>query len=878
MSDINFHLHPEFLNELQKSIGDVEKFIFEIYLTIVKEDSLSKSTDIKKSFGIFEDRPNRYRALVACAILSSHPSTYPLCADLCHHLTRYSLCAGERYQIAKCYSTLGSFARQSDELESAIECAERGLQVLAELPDREITAILYYNFGIALESQGDFVEATEAFLKSSKIYKQLNFIHASNDARTRANNLRKFLSGSLEETCLQLILSGKKLRQSGDMMGALRVYQVALRAAIRCKRNDLYAVAVNNISTLFFHQGEPNKAVQLLKRAITELEGKLDEGALSGLEAALAEAYSKLEQLDKAIEYFERARKPSVNSENEFEQGVYQHGLGGVYLNTGNLRVAKDYFKRALDFRRRSGEPIRLANTINQLGHIAYKEHNFSLAENFHREALRLRVQENDIRGIAESLGNLAAVYEEYRSEPISELATCLRAARLVEQIRNRIGTGGVSRTSYMDQVEQYYLRVLRLACLLKRQNSAFWAFQRIQNRTLLDSLGRSLVPKPPAVPMHLYIQEQELLKRLRFHKTNQLQVNEIIDMLGILYNDQIFKHAPNYVRLRTGSPMPMHILQQSLANAQNGTAYIEMIEMRERIFGIVAGGPRKQKLTSFYSESHPKSLREPPHFIGKHNFFKSHAEIMLEPYLAQIVGGPGAIFVVPHGDLTRVPFHALMVKGKPLIDYQPVRYLPQGALLEHHLQWDKEFELSSMQIIGDSKNDLAGARREAKRIGKILGVEPVLGHHASRQIIIDALMKKGIFHFSGHAYFNPDEPSRSGLVASDGVITADEINNLEINASLIVLNACESGVQGIGIGSELHGFVRSLMLAGVKYIICTLWRVSDVVAESFSSYFYEALVNQHLHPVEAAHIAQRMLLQKHPKRMALWAPFVFIG
>jgi len=172
VSDINFHLHPEFLNELQKNIGDVEKFIFEIYLIIVKEASLSKSTDIKKSFGIFEDRPSRYRALVACAILSSHPSTYQLCADLCHHLTRYSLCAGERYQIAKCYSILGSFARQSDELESAIECAERGLQVLAELPDREITAILYYNFGMALESQADFVEATEAFLKSSKIYKQ----------------------------------------------------------------------------------------------------------------------------------------------------------------------------------------------------------------------------------------------------------------------------------------------------------------------------------------------------------------------------------------------------------------------------------------------------------------------------------------------------------------------------------------------------------------------------------------------------------------------------------------------------------------------------------------------------------------------------------
>lgn len=94
----------------------------------------------------------------------------------------------------------------------------------------------------------------------------------------------------------------------------------------------------------------------------------------------------------------------------------------------------------------------------------------------------------------------------------------------------------------------------------------------------------------------------------------------------------------------------------------------------------------------------------------------------------------------------------------------------------------------------------------------------------------------------------------------------------------LVVLNACESGVHSVGIGSELQGFVRGLLLAGVDMVICTQSRISDTVAKEFALLLYDDIVKRGASPAEAAWKAQVALLQRYKERPELWSPFIVVG
>jgi CHAT domain-containing protein len=78
-----------------------------------------------------------------------------------------------------------------------------------------------------------------------------------------------------------------------------------------------------------------------------------------------------------------------------------------------------------------------------------------------------------------------------------------------------------------------------------------------------------------------------------------------------------------------------------------------------------------------------------------------------------------------------------------------------------------------------------------------------------------------------------------------DGVLTAQEVTQIDMRKNdLVVLSACETGLGDIKGSEGVYGLQRSLKMAGVKYIIMSLWQIPDKETVEFMGAFYKNLLS----------------------------------
>jgi CHAT domain-containing protein len=109
----------------------------------------------------------------------------------------------------------------------------------------------------------------------------------------------------------------------------------------------------------------------------------------------------------------------------------------------------------------------------------------------------------------------------------------------------------------------------------------------------------------------------------------------------------------------------------------------------------------------------------------------------------------------------------------------------------------------------------------------------------------------------------------------NDGLLTTSEILDMNLNAELVVLSACDTG-RGRITGDGVIGLSRSLITAGVPSVIVSLWSVPDAPTASLMTQFYQ---NLQTNPDKAQALRQAMLttMQNHPHPRD-WAAFTLIG
>jgi tetratricopeptide (TPR) repeat protein len=239
-------------------------------------------------------------------------------------------------------------------------------------------------------------------------------------------------------------------------------------------------------------------------------------------------------------------------------------------------------------------------------------------------------------------------------------------------------------------------------------------------------------------------------------------------------------------------------------------------------------------------------------------------------------------IYLVPFGLLHDLPLHTLPVAGSPLLERNPVCYVPAAAALRHTLGGDQYLAPAHgpAAVFGDARGDLRSAREEAIDVATMLATTALLGDDVTRHRMLDALHTNHIVHVAGHGHLSTSDGFASSIdLAADDTLRARDLLGPRSSARLVVLSGCDTGVSEQRPGDEAVGFIRALLLSGVRSIVASQWQVSDASTRGLLRNFHEAARDSAVPLAEA--LRQAALRVRSDPRHAHpyhWGSFSLVG
>ena len=138
--------------------------------------------------------------------------------------------------------------------------------------------------------------------------------------------------------------------------------------------------------------------------------------------------------------------------------------------------------------------------------------------------------------------------------------------------------------------------------------------------------------------------------------------------------------------------------------------------------------------------------------------------------------------------------------------------------------------------------------------------------------------------HIATHGLVNMDNHRLSGLACwqegegDDVLLFANEIQRLDIQADLVILSSCESGVGMVIRGEGLIAINRGFFYAGAKNVIFSLWKVNDKYTSDLMIGFYKNYFETKDYSAALRQTKLDMISDPTTANPRFWAPFVLIG
>lgn len=277
-------------------------------------------------------------------------------------------------------------------------------------------------------------------------------------------------------------------------------------------------------------------------------------------------------------------------------------------------------------------------------------------------------------------------------------------------------------------------------------------------------------------------------------------------------------------------------------------------------------------------------------------------------------------IVIVPDGPLYLLPFSSLKFpNGKPLYDLA-LSILPSARCLSYvkqaravHKDGDltifanPRFSIEPVSGALDESEaartgatsapvDLPGTAEEADLVRRLcqqnLKVKTFEREQASKDVLerlssSGELKRSRVLHFATHGFTVPQDPRLSGLIlslvdenggSSNGYLRLVDIYDLKLDADLVVLSACQTGLGTIRHGDGLLGLYQGFLTAGSRQVLTTLWSVDDTATAQFFEYFYSALMSGKSAKESLASAQQTMAESKKWSSPYYWAAFQLVS
>ncbi|HEV8241448.1 MAG TPA: CHAT domain-containing tetratricopeptide repeat protein [Thermoanaerobaculia bacterium] len=805
-------------------------------------------------------------------------------------LTAYHAVAGSPAPAEERAAALNNACVLAGELgdqTTALRDCEAALRLRRTLGDPAAVAETANNLGLVLEVTGRPGEAAERYREALALNRKL---------------------GDRESVVVNLGNLGALALAAGHYSAAARLYDeaaaIARAAAGEPWAADQLRAARINQGVVLEKVGEYRQAVGLYRQLLAERDaGDARQRAALLVNAGviyrnLDGAVSALAAFDEAAAIYRRLDDKAGLSNAELNRGL------GLHLNLDRPRAAEAAYREALALAERGGDRTEEVQDLFYLGRFLLdraQRGDGAPARLMEADALFHRCLAEAQRGgsaegrwsALEGLGRIAAA----RGDLDAALRQLEAALAEIERVRAQLVQAPWRAGYFGDKRAVYAATVAVLARLHGRDPRrgydarAFAVVQRAKARDLLDALGPAGKPALPRTAA-------ELGPRLRGDVAIEYFVGDALAADG---TDGRYRGDRPGTRARLFRWV-LHGGRIELTDLGDAAPVLEAVARTHR--ALAGGGEAGAADLAALSRA-------------------------LLPAPLPLPARGGQLRIAPDGLLHYLPFELLRsTNGAPLVELATISYLPSTSTLaradaDASATSDLRLAAFAASEAGDvpalagsatpraesaSRRPAGGASVDASNAGpRAAGALPPLAA-ASREVGIVAALLGGkselftgprateasfraavrrrprVLHVATHAVV--EEPPGRGaaiqLVAAgddDGRLTPPEIASAGGAARLTVLAACRTAlVSPADEGRSLASLTGSVLAAGSRAVVATLWDVGDEATAAFMEQLYAQLARG-LAPAEALRRAkQRLRATPGWDRPSLWAAYVLVG
>lgn len=571
--------------------------------------------------------------------------------------------------------------------------------------------------------------------------------------------------------------------------------------------------------------------------------------------------------------------------------------------DSGDMITAKMSYQDALRVYKLEQFPVEWAKTKLGLGYMHWRLNELDESVAIYSEMEKNCTGAHLLLFRVHAAGALGMIYHEQKDWKLSydHLKISLQSANEL-----RLDMYTQDSKIYFNRTPSYYHQYMVKACIeLNLLCEAFEYAESGKSRLFLEQLATdsSIIAQYANIPRDFLEKESMLLEELR-HIENKLRDDldrkesrlytqrqeEIVSRLKEIWND-LETEFPLYASLRRGTPVSYDQVIEFLNESHPRAAIVEYYDVLGEVIVFIVRSGRNEPILieTLMGNSQIKEL------LG--SYIKNMAVMdrfdmdpVWEQYSSKLFGELtkhlqeiDVIFLVPHGYLHLLPFYVLKLDEGHVLDKFTLIYAPSATILSRvhdRRKTRKNPNKPDVMIIGNPTANLPYSRIEAQEINKYLGGSIYLGARATKEKVFKEAPSKDILHFACHGDFDHFHPMRSGLMLADNeVLTANEIMGMPLNADLVCLSACMTGLNRIEDGDELSGLSRAFLYAGATSVLVSLWPVHDEATASLMSDFYQGIAQSDKNVPKSFILRQTMLTarNKNPNPF-FWAPFIMVG
>lgn len=353
---------------------------------------------------------------------------------------------------------------------------------------------------------------------------------------------------------------------------------------------------------------------------------------------------------------------------------------------------------------------------------------------------------------------------------------------------------------------------------------------------------------------------------------------------------------AVSLERIQARMPSEVQIIQYSVLEDK----VLAWVVTRDRFHGTeirVDTSELEVKITAFREAI---IAREPANGGRLEKLGRDLYDLLIEPVKIHI-DRKAEVCIIPSGSIFRLPFAALISpSGDPLLTELRILYAPSSRVFLNASETAKKKESIIRERVLSVGNPafesskfgnlpgLNSADQEAREVFRLYeGGHIITGKDALKSVFLNEMSRAEVIHFAGHYVVVPGFPSSSYLLMAGDGLSESMLTNRELsrrrlpNAKLMVIAACESGLERVYDGEGMIGISRTILEADVPLVVGSQWKVETTATTALMGLFHSFRKLHALPSVDALRMAQLELLNDPTGRFGApyyWASFSVYG